>query len=160
MVELEVVDIVMEQLSEEEERRNWREGAQVVGAPPKFVSVGAGVAAWIRLKERDGDRVLSISIGPCEATAIALATQGVTTPRPQTHDFICSLFGALDDVSVASLILTKRDQKTFFAELEVVHGNRRIKVDCRPSDGIAAAIRLGIPILAAPALDPEFEAAA
>jgi bifunctional DNase/RNase len=62
-------------------------------------------------------------------------------------------------VSAVNLSLTKRDEKTFYAELELAHGNSRIKVDCRPSDGIAVAIRLGIPILAAPALDPEFEAA-
>ena len=62
-------------------------------------------------------------------------------------------------MSPVRLVLTRRDEGTFYAELELAHGNRRIAVDCRPSDGIAVAIRLGIPVVAASALEPEFEVA-
>jgi bifunctional DNase/RNase len=34
------------------------------------------------------------------------------------------------------------------------HRDRVITVDCRPSDGIAMAVRLGVPIVAADKLEP------
>jgi bifunctional DNase/RNase len=128
---------------------------------------------WVSLKERIGDRVLEFGIGPAEAAAIAMALQGVRQPRPMTHDFIANLLGVLDDVSVLRVIITKREfptelarqladggavllggTGTFYAELELRHRDRVITVDCRPSDGIAVALRLGVPIVAADELEP------
>jgi bifunctional DNase/RNase len=128
---------------------------------------------WVMLKERIGDRVLEFGIGPAEAAAIAMALQGVRQPRPMTHDLIGNLMGALDDVSVVRVIITKREfptelarqlavgeavllggTETFYAELELRHRGRVITVDCRPSDGIAVAVRLGVPIVAADELEP------
>ena len=40
------------------------------------------------LKERDAERFLPIWIGPAEADAIAIKLQGVTPPRPLTHDLL------------------------------------------------------------------------
>ncbi len=154
MVELEVVGIVMQLLSEDEKQR-LRDAAEAAGA----IIVDSGSRYQVRLTERDGDRVLPIDIGEFEARAIEFAKQGVIQPRPMTHDFICNLLGVLDDVSAVALVLTKREQGTFYAELELAQGNRRITVDCRPSDGIAVAVRLGIPMMAISALDAEFEAA-
>jgi uncharacterized protein len=128
---------------------------------------------WVRLKERIGDRILEFGIGPAEAAAIDMAVQGVRQPRPMTHDFIGNLLGALDDVSALRVIITKRDfpaelarqladgeavllggTETFYAELELRHRDRVVTVDCRPSDGIAVALRLGVPIVAADELEP------
>lgn len=128
---------------------------------------------WVRLKERTGERVLEFGIGPAEAAAIAMALQGVRQPRPMTHDFIGNVLGVLDDVSVLRVIITKREfpaelarqladgeavllggTETFYAELELRHRDRVISVDCRPSDGIAVAVRLGAPIVAADELEP------
>jgi hypothetical protein len=44
--------------------------------------------------------------------------------------------------------------ETFYAELELRHRDHVITVDCRPSDGIAVAVRLGVPIVAADELEP------
>lgn len=124
---------------------------------------------WVRLKERTGDGVLEFGIGAAEAAAIALALQGDVMPqgvavvgdspvpprgRPMTHDLIGNLLRALDDVSVLQVVITKREHGTFYAELELRHGERVINLDCRPSDGIAVAIRLGLPIFAADELEP------
>jgi Domain of unknown function (DUF151) len=95
------------------------------------------------LKERIGDRVLEFGIGAAEAAAIAMALQGVRQPRPMTHDLIGNLLGALDDVSVLRVIITKREfppelarqladgevvslggTETFYAELELRHRDR------------------------------------
>jgi bifunctional DNase/RNase len=130
---------------------------------------------WVRLRERTGDRVLEFGIGAAEATAIALALRGERQPRPMTHDLIGNLLRALDDVSVVRLIITKWERElaaqldrqladgtavllsgtgTFYAELEFRHRDRVVSLDCRPSDGVAVAIRLGVPIVAAEELEP------
>lgn len=35
---------------------------------------------------------------------------------------------------------------TYFAELDILHGGSRTRVDCRPSDAIALALRADVPI--------------
>ena len=42
----------------------------------------------VLLRETRGKRYLAIWIGAMEATAIAYALEGVTTPRPFTHDLL------------------------------------------------------------------------
>ena len=130
----------------DEEKQHLRDEAQALADQPE---------PWVRLKERIGDRVLEFGIGRAEAAAIAMALQGVRQPRPMTHDFIGNLLGALDDVSVLRVIITKRESPAGLArQLELQHRDRVITVDCRPSDGIAVALRLGGPIVAADEPEP------
>ncbi len=49
----------------------------------------------VLLNETQGSRYLPIWIGAVEATAIAYAQQGVTPPRPMTHDLIIELLAEL-----------------------------------------------------------------
>ncbi|MGH9214941.1 MAG: bifunctional nuclease family protein [Acidimicrobiales bacterium] len=159
MAELEVVGVVARALSEEQRQR--------LGDQAEALAKGPGVAVvdiparehQVRLKERTGNRVLDICIGEAEAAAIAFGLQGDAMPRPMTHDFIGSVLGALDDVSVLRVVITKRENETFYAELELRHRKRVVGVDCRPSDGIAVAVRLDVPIIAADDLEPVFAAA-
>ncbi|MGH9228637.1 MAG: bifunctional nuclease family protein [Acidimicrobiales bacterium] len=161
MIELEVVDIATRPMSVEERQRMRDEAVPLAGQPPpapgaRVVEVVDG-PRWeheVTLKERDGERVLGITIGQPEAIAIGFGLLGHLEPRPMTHDFIGSLLRALDDLSVRQLVITERERGTFHARLEVQHRDRMLGVDCRPSDGIAVAVRLGVPILAADELEP------
>jgi bifunctional DNase/RNase len=102
----------------------------------------------VLLREREGDRrVLPIYIGPEEARAIALALEGVETPRPMTHDLMRDLLGAID-VEVRSITVTDLQEATFFAEVELVSGERVVRVSSRPSDAVALAVRVDAPIYA------------
>ena len=105
-------------------------------------------APVVLLREQTGERVLPIYIGPEEAKAIALALEGVATPRPMTHDLLrdtlLSLGAALTRVTVTEL----RD-RTFYAELELRQDGRTVRVSSRPSDAIALAVRVDAPIYAA-----------
>jgi uncharacterized protein len=49
----------------------------------------------VLLREAGGDRYLPIWIGAVEASAIAFAQQGVTPPRPLTHDLLRDILEAL-----------------------------------------------------------------
>jgi bifunctional DNase/RNase len=164
VIELEVVGVRARPISDEEGQR-WREQAEEALAqhpPPRQGAVVVDVPSRmiaVRLKERAGDRVLDISIGDPEAAAISFGLHGVLQPRPMTHDFIGNLLQALDDVSVRRVVITKRERATFHARLELQHRDQVVHVDCRPSDGIALAIRLSVPIIAADDLEPLLAAA-
>jgi uncharacterized protein len=103
----------------------------------------------VLLKEREGTRYLPIWIGAVEATAIAFALQGVETPRPLTHDLFVDVLSELG-VELAAVHVTDLRDGTFFAELQLIQGDRVYSVSARPSDAIALASRLEeVPILGA-----------
>lgn len=105
-------------------------------------------APVVLLREQEGERrVLPIYIGPEEARAIALALEGVATPRPMTHDLLRDVLGAVE-VNVVSITVTELRESTFFAELELQTGDRTIRVSSRPSDAVALAVRVDAPIFA------------
>jgi uncharacterized protein len=103
----------------------------------------------VLLREQVGDhRVLPIYIGPEEARAIALALEGVETPRPMTHDLMRDLLAALG-AEVRSITVTDLRESTFFAEIELAIDGRTVRVSSRPSDAVALAVRVDAPIFAA-----------
>jgi uncharacterized protein len=105
----------------------------------------------VLLKERDGTRYLPIWIGATEATAIATALEGVTTPRPLTHDLMRSVIDALGALAVRVVITEMRDS-VFYADLALDNAGNEVQVSSRPSDAIALAVRTGTPIFAHPAV--------
>ncbi len=94
------------------------------------------------LREADGDRYLPIWIGQSEAAAIALEQQGVEPPRPLTHDLIRDLIAALGH-SLEEVRIVDLQEGTFYADLIF---DRNITVSARPSDSVAIALRVGVPI--------------
>jgi bifunctional DNase/RNase len=102
----------------------------------------------VLLRELDGERYLPIWIGAAEAAAIALSLQGVTTPRPMTHDLLKNI---LDDlaVEVQSISVTELRDATFFATITMRRNGDTFEISSRPSDAIALAVRLaGVSIFA------------
>lgn len=97
----------------------------------------------VLLRESEGERYLPIWIGAAEATAIAYVQQGVTPPRPLTHDLLKDVLAAVGR-SVADVRITRLEDGVFFAEL---HLGEDTVVSARPSDAIALALRAGSPIL-------------
>ncbi len=100
----------------------------------------------VLLREVQGDRYLPIWIGAVEATAIAFAQQGVTPPRPLTHDLLNDVLVALGR-PLLEVRITDLTNGVFYAVLDLGDG---IEVSARPSDAIALAMRCGAPILGAP----------
>ena len=94
------------------------------------------------LRETSGDRYLPIWIGSVEATAIALEQQGVKPSRPLTHDLLKDVITAMSR-RLEQVRITDLQGGTFFAELVFDGG---IKVSARPSDSVALALRMGVPI--------------
>ena len=99
----------------------------------------------VLLKEVTGERYLPIWIGAVEATAIALAQQGVVPARPLTHDLLKDVLEGLG-AELAAVTITDLREGIYFADLQFRNG---VTVSARPSDAIALAIRAGTTIFAA-----------
>ncbi len=101
----------------------------------------------VMLKEKTTDRYLPIWIGPAEADAIAVRLQGVSVPRPMTHDLMQSIVDILGG-SVNSIVVSDLRDDTFFAKVILNIDGGQMEVDSRPSDAIALAVRVEAPIYA------------
>jgi bifunctional DNase/RNase len=101
----------------------------------------------VLLKERAGERYLPIWIGTAEATAIALALQGVPTARPMTHDLMKNILEELG-ILVERIVITELKEGTFYASIQMARDGTRFQVSSRPSDAIALAVRTNVPIFA------------
>ena len=99
----------------------------------------------IVLKEVDGDRSFPIVIGLFEATSIDRRVRGITTPRPLTHDLIASTIELLG-ADVQDVVISDLREHTYYAQLRVRHDGELVVIDCRPSDAIAVAVTLKVPI--------------
>ncbi len=93
------------------------------------------------LREIRGVRWLPIFIGQPEAQSISILLKKAKTIRPLTFDLIGSLVSTAD-LQVDNITVTDLRDETFYAEVEVVSdkGERR-KIDARPSDAVALALK-------------------
>lgn len=99
----------------------------------------------VLLKEADGERVLPIWIGHAEASAIAIALEGIKVERPLTHDLIRAVIEGLK-AKVSRILINELKNNTFYAKIYLERGKSIINVDARPSDSIALALRVQVPI--------------
>jgi bifunctional DNase/RNase len=102
----------------------------------------------IILQEKGGERVLPIWIGGSEAHAIMAQLAGKKFQRPLTHDLMVNVikgFGA----KIIKVSITNLKDNTFYAEILLQRRNELVRIDARPSDSIAVAVRTGAPIFVA-----------
>jgi len=97
------------------------------------------------LKEVEGAGTLPIWIGKPEADSIALALGKVATPRPLTHDLIKNLVDGLH-VRVTKIVVTEIIDNTYYALIHIANGQKETLIDSRPSDAVAIALRMQVPI--------------
>ncbi len=90
---------------------------------------------------------LPIWIGFSEAQAIALEMEHFKPPRPMTHDLFPTVVKELDG-KIEKLLITETKANTYYATLSVSTKDKTREIDCRPSDGIAIALRVKAPIFA------------
>ena len=103
------------------------------------------------LQERGGTRLLPIWIGQPEAESIVMHMHNVKRVRPLTHDLVKSLILGVG-AQLRRVQITRVEKSTYFAELQLQHGDTLVHIDARPSDSIAVALRLSAPIFAAESL--------
>jgi uncharacterized protein len=97
------------------------------------------------LKERGGKRLLPIWIGQAEAESIVVHINGARPQRPLTHDLCKTLITGLGG-TLRRVQITKVQKNTYYAELHLGTEGGEVRVDARPSDSIAIALRFEAPI--------------
>src|SRR5262245_32126400 len=100
----------------------------------------------VLLEGKRDKRHLMMMIGPAEATGIAVPLQGVTPPRPLTHDLFMTVFGRLK-VQVTRVVITDLRDDIYYATLELAAPGATLPLDARPPDCIALAVRAKVPVL-------------
>ncbi|HPO51294.1 MAG TPA: bifunctional nuclease family protein [bacterium] len=99
------------------------------------------------LKDTETGGILPIVIGLFEAQAILLILEKEEFSRPLTHDLLKSVIEHMNG-KIMKLEIHSLRENTYYANLIIESDKGQIKVDCRPSDGIAIALRASAPIFA------------
>jgi bifunctional DNase/RNase len=97
------------------------------------------------LKDDINRRWLPIVVGPSEAQAIALQLENIQPPRPMTHDLLKNILDSMHAAILRVVVSDLRDN-TYFAQIDIKKNGDQSKVDARPSDAIAIALRTSAPI--------------
>ena len=112
------------------------------------VEVPANTPMVLLREQTDRQRLLPIYIGTPEATSIHYALEGVTPPRPLTHDLFLQVLTALG-VTLEQVVVTEMREHTYYAELHLRRPAGELTVmSSRPSDAIALAVRCAAPLFA------------
>ena len=98
------------------------------------------------LHDKDNRKALPIWIGSAEASAIIRKIENLSVARPMTHDLIIDIIEktgyVLDRIEINDV-----EKETYYATLQLVNdAGNIVKIDSRPSDAIAVAIRVDAPI--------------
>jgi bifunctional DNase/RNase len=106
---------------------------------------------FVLLRDNRGRRV-PIWVGQYEAWAIEMALEGGSADRPFTHDLIKIVIERLE-ATVERVIIDDLWNETFYAKIGLVKkSGEQAEIDARPSDAIAIALRLRVPIYMAEAV--------
>jgi bifunctional DNase/RNase len=110
------------------------------------ISVDQSSGGAVLFLQDEADRTLPIWIGIAEATAIAKELEGVDLPRPMTHDLFRDVLRATGTEVERIEVIDLRDN-TYFAEIVLRDPKGgSLRIDSRPSDAIALAVRMEAPI--------------
>lgn len=99
------------------------------------------------LREKDGERLLPIWIGQPEAESIVIEMSRLKRERPLTHDLCKTLITGLGG-TLRRIQITRVENRTYYAELQIGRQEQVINIDARPSDSIAIALRFSAPMFA------------
>lgn len=97
------------------------------------------------LSEEHGLRRIPIIIGGFEAQSIAIHLEGLTPPRPLTHDLFLS-FAHSFNIELLEVNIYRLEDGVFYSQLTCYNGDNEIVIDSRTSDAIALALRFKCPI--------------
>ena len=115
------------------------------------VEANSGLPLVLLREQAPPHRVLPIFIGESEAASIAVALSGDTPSRPLTHDLMVTLVARFQ-ASVESAEVTDLVDGAFTASLVLSGPTGGQRLDTRPSDAIALAVRVGAPLFVSDAV--------
>jgi bifunctional DNase/RNase len=93
----------------------------------------------------DGMRRIPVIIGMFEAQSIAVALEGISPPRPLTHDLFVACTKATG-FRLKEVFIYRFNDGVFYSEIVLDDGRNEVRIDSRTSDAIAIALRTGCEI--------------
>lgn len=97
------------------------------------------------LQSQDDEMMLPIIIGDAEAIAISFELAGKQMSRPLTHDLLKSILEQFD-AQVERVDIVDLKEEIFYAELVISLNGEELRLDARPSDSIALALKYDAPV--------------
>jgi hypothetical protein len=110
-----------------------------------FVAINDAATVPVVVLTDGTGRLMPIFVGLWEAVSINNAQNNVVPPRPFTHDLFMDLMERFS-ICVHHLQIDSAEEGVYYAQLVLAADGREECIDCRPSDGIAVALRAGAPI--------------
>jgi bifunctional DNase/RNase len=103
-------------------------------------------APIVILKDNEEKYALPIWIGLLEASAIAMELEKIQFPRPMTHDLMKEMLNRME-VNVQKIEVGDLKDNVYYATIHIeTKDSNCFKIDARPSDAIALALRTRSPI--------------
>jgi hypothetical protein len=107
---------------------------------------GVGKTPVIILANKENtSQLLPIWVGMSEGISIDMALKESKPSRPGTHDLFADTLGQFK-IKLIKVVITDLNRDTYIAEMTVELDGEIKKIDARPSDSIAMALRLKAPI--------------
>jgi len=99
----------------------------------------------VLLKDKGSDKRLPIIVGSNEAQSIAVAIDNLHPPRPLTHDAFFNVMVCFE-INLKEVYIYDIVKGVFYAKMRCERHGKTEQFDVRSSDGIAMALRFGVPI--------------
>jgi uncharacterized protein len=110
-----------------------------------FVTMNDATTVPLVVLNDGGEQCLPIFIGLWEAVSINSAKNKEILSRPFTHDLFLDLVGKFS-ITIHYLQIDSIEDGVYYAQLVLSTDDHKEYLDCRPSDGIALALRADVPI--------------
>jgi len=133
MIEVTIHDLILP-VPEGQDAKSWR----------AYTTHDAVMA--VRLKEREGERILTMWVDVSDGKALVLGLCRNPTPRPMTFDLMAKLLEGCSARLEKAVVTAFRDD-IFHATMWVRAAGRMHEIDARPSDAFNVALRVQAPML-------------
>jgi bifunctional DNase/RNase len=90
-------------------------------------------------------KIDSIQVSLTSEHRVIILLQSVEVSRPLTHDLLKNVIGEMGG-EVSHIVVGDLRNDTFYARISVKMNGRQLRIDSRPSDAIALAVRVNVPI--------------
>jgi len=93
-----------------------------------------------------GHYLIPVNVGDFEAESIYCVLNRINTPRPMTYEFIARILDSIEDANIDRVVVDRYENGNYKASIYVMCNKSEKRIDCRPSDGITLALRMGVPV--------------
>ncbi|MEY2792729.1 MAG: hypothetical protein RJA76_721 [Bacteroidota bacterium] len=108
-------------------------------------NLGSNSYILLLKSNEDNQSAFPIVIGPAEAQTISVYLEDVEIPRPLTSQLILSILNSVK-ISIKQVVITDFIDGIFYSTIYLEKESEIIKIDSRPSDSIALAVKTQAPI--------------